>query len=71
MGARTESNTAGGVDKLAAEAQAQVPGRARSRKGKRVTEAALLRFVGRIPEDELRQIEAAIEEDFEQVHDDA
>jgi hypothetical protein len=57
--------------KLAPDEREQVLRHVRSRKGNGVPGATLLKYVGRIPEEDLRQIEAAIAQDFERVHGEA
>jgi hypothetical protein len=71
MSTRLEKEFACEAETLAPEERAQVLRYMRSRKGSGVPGATLLKYVGRIPEEDLRQIEAAIAQDFERVHGEA
>lgn len=71
MSTQLERDLADEMEKLAPDERAQVLQYMRSLRNDGVPGASLLKYVGRIPQDDLRRITAAIEEDFERVDDPA
>ena len=69
MRAQLEREFVDELEKLGPEERADVLRYVRSLGGRGVPGARLLKYVGRIPQDDLRRIAAAIEEDFERVDD--
>jgi hypothetical protein len=68
MSTQLEREFADESEKLAPEERAQVLQYMRALKDEGVPGATLLKYVGRIPPEDLRCMAAAIEEDFERVH---
>jgi hypothetical protein len=67
MSARVDRELADVLEKLGPEERADVLRYMRSLKQEGVPGASLLKYVGCIPEDDLRLMAAAIEEDFERI----
>lgn len=71
MSTQLERDLTDEMGKLAPDERAQVLQYVRSLRNDGVPGASLLKYVGRIPQDDLRRMAAAIEEDFERVHEEA
>lgn len=67
MSTRLDREIANELETLAPENRAQVLQYMRSLKGGGVPGASLLKYVGRIPQDDLLLMKAAIERDFERI----
>jgi hypothetical protein len=68
MSTQLERDLADEMEKLKPDERVQVLHYMRSLRNDGVPGASLLKYSGRIPQDDLRRMAAAIEEDFERVH---